>query len=273
MYAKLIGKIEFDQSLLKDDLDVISSFSFNPIYSEYTRGTPGWQTCVLFNKDGDEDEAYFQSYKGHGQPTSMGRQLGYLMPLLLEVFDETHLKWIRIFSVQNGFVMPHRDYLDVAKKNSRLHIPINTDDSCLNSEDNYVYHMNIGEIWFLDAAKTHSACSLSSTRRLHLGLDFDGEIPLQDLFKKRSFFRTDLSPQIVPRDPIDNDFLQSIYGLSNLIHEANFDDISTLLCKLHFVNQVGCSDAYKWLREIAERTGNPTLIKRSAQMTQLFLGT
>ena len=273
MNAKIIGKIEFDQNLLRDDLETISSFKFNPVYSEYTRGTPGWQTCILFNKDGDESQGYFQSYEGHGRLTNMGKQLTYVIPLLLDVFDKSHLKWIRIFSVQNGFVMPHRDYLDVPEKNSRLHVPINTDNSCMNSEENDVYHMNVGEIWFLDAEKTHSACSLSNTRRLHLGLDFDGEIPLQYLFRDKSFFRTDLTPQMMNRDPIDDDFLQSIYGLSNLIHEDNLYDMSTLLCKLHFVNEVGSSDAYEWLREIAKRADNASLVNQVDQMTQLFLGT
>jgi len=267
-----VGIIEFDEVLLKADNAIIAGFPINPAYSEYAYGK--WGTRMVYNGSGNKDDGLSVEYQGHAQLTEYGQQLRYLPPLIGDLFEIEHLKSARIFSASDGgFIVPHRDYLEFKHGFRRLHIPLQTYDYCLNSEADIVYHMECGEIWFLDGTIPHSGGCFGPGQRLHLVLDFDPGVPMPDLFKDHSRFMSIREPTPIPRRLMTNEELQSLLSLGSVMTECNFQDFMYLVAKLHFDRHLSCASTYDLLAEIAVRSGHGRLVARALELKRYFLGT
>ncbi|GAL10893.1 hypothetical protein JCM19233_1878 [Vibrio astriarenae] len=45
-------------------------------------------------------------------------------------------------------ILPHKDYLEFEKGFTRVHVVLDIDETCFNSENDTVYQMKAGEVWF-----------------------------------------------------------------------------------------------------------------------------
>lgn len=66
---------------------------------------------------------------------------------------------------------PHVDNAEFHKVSRRLHIPIITNDKCLQWWENETTHMEIGTIYELNNRALHSAENLGNTPRTHIIFD------------------------------------------------------------------------------------------------------
>ena len=262
MKSRILGQVNLDPSLLAPELAKILDFHFKEEYSDYSFGT--WRSYVLANSEGDDEDTAFRSYEGRPQRTALGRALPYVDQIIEEVFDTEHLKWARIFLVHNGLLISHRDFVELDEPFVRLNMPLSTHPSCLHSEEEVVFHMRQGEVWFLDARTVHAACSLFDFRRISLCLDFaDDGRPLEEWLQPRRRVGPEASPHLVTREPLTEKFKHALIALSPMLTRESFRDVIALLGKVHFYRQAHAADVFDWLTEIARRSGDPELVERS----------
>lgn len=270
MKSRIIGRIDLDEKLLAQELEVIKTLPFNKSYSEYAIGD--WRNCVLWNETGNHDDTIFNDYKGLPQPTELGKKTSYISSVIEETFNLEYLRWARIFLVKSGMLRPHRDYLEFEDQQfSRCHIPIQTDESSMHTENENVFNMLKGEIWYLDASEPHSACSFSGIERMTVNLDFFSDIPFEKLFKNGGYV-DDAQPKMVERPELTDDYMEKLMGLSDVIHPYNFDEIVGVLSKVHYLRVANPADTYNWLIEICKRANNSDLEQKAIEMKQYFLG-
>jgi hypothetical protein len=273
MNARAIGRLYLDPARLQPEIDTLLTFDFNSGYSEYTRGNPGWSNCVLMNRTGDFQDRVFGGYEGLPQRTKWAAQLPYLNEVIDTTFKKDHLKWVRIFMCENGMLIPHRDYLEFENEAfTRVHIPLQTGPNSLHSEEEKVYHMRMGEVWFVDGTVIHSAYSYDDQRRIFLTFDFESGVPFKDLFVDPAIYANDVEPKHVARQPFEPAYETQLRGLSRLIHADNFDDIISILAKVHFTRDVTCAVVYDWLIDIARDSGQPALVERAIATKRYFIG-
>jgi hypothetical protein len=200
MQSHLIGRVEFDAPRINEELKIIDGFEMSPAYSEYAIGD--WRTCMLVNQYGNKDDGLSKEFEGHGVPTEYGRQLPYILETMNRLFKTEFLKSARIFSARIGFIQPHKDYLEFKKGFTRIHLVLQTNYSAMNSEQRTVYRMRLGELWFLEGHATHSGGSFGDQKRLHLVMDFDADVPIENLFRSPSDYNPGLLPLLIRRRPI-----------------------------------------------------------------------
>lgn len=262
MKSRILGQVHLNPSRLAPELATILDFDFKEEYSEYAFGT--WRSYVLANAEGDPEDTSFRGYEGRPRLTALGRALPYVTQIIEETFDTDRLKWARIFLVHNGLLISHRDFVELDEPFVRLNMPLSTDPSCLHSEEEMVFHMRQGEIWFLDARMVHAACSLFDFRRISLCLDFaDDGRPLEEWLRPEHRVGPEVSPHLVAREPLTEDFERGLIALSHVLTRESFRDVIALLGKVHFYRRAHAADVFDWLTEIARRSGDPELEERS----------
>lgn len=262
MNSRILGRVHLSSSSLAPELATILDFDVKDEYSEYTFGT--WRSYVLANAGGDEKDTAFRGYEGSPRPTPLGRALPYVGRLIEEVFDTGRLKWARIFLVHNGLLISHRDFVEFDEPFVRLNMPLSTDPSCLHSEEEAVFHMRQGEVWFLDAHTVHAACSLFDFRRVSLCLDFaDDGRPLAEWLRPAYRVGPEVAPHLAAREPLPEGYRSALLALGPLLTRESFRDLIALLGKVHFYRQAHAADVFDWLTAIARRSDDPELVERA----------
>jgi hypothetical protein len=258
-----ITTIDLDPHRLSGDLAVASRFGYNDSYGEFICGA--WRSCMLWNRSGDIGDTFLEDYDGSARSTEYGAALPYLRELVERHFHLSELKFARLARLTPGSVLvPHRDYIELEEDLTRIHLPLQTDGECFSAEDETIYQMRLGEVWFLDATRTHSAASRSDRDRVHLILDFSTRLPAEAL-------RSDLEiaggiPQdsVVPRRALGPAERQSFEALSRVLDASNYQDVLAMVIKRYFEADVRASDVFGWMREIARASGRPELVAKAA---------
>jgi hypothetical protein len=94
-------------------------------------------------------------------------------------------------------------------------------------------------------------------------LDFLPNIAIPDLFNNKSNYQLGLKPKEAIRTPLTKDYVQQLYMLSTIIDQYNFNDIVSLLSKVHFFKKVYLRSMFEWLAHIVQLNGDPELIQRA----------
>jgi len=251
--SKIIATVSFDKKRLEEELSIIANMDFSTAYSEYVCGV--WATCMVRNYSGSSQDAVSTEYDGCAKVTENGEKLKYLHEIIEKLFKEEHIKSVRVLvSSDNGYILPHKDYLEFKKGFSRLQIPLYITGNSLNSEDKSVYSMRQGEVWFVGAKHVHAGGTLGDAKKINLLIDCDPNIDLCDLFNNPNDFCSDIKPQMVERPPLTREHLKAIKSLCYLIDEYNFKDILSMLGKIHFSYDVSASTLFDWLDSIGCET-------------------
>jgi len=274
MNSRIVSKIEFDETLLQNDIESILNFAdVKEEYSEFRFGT--WKNYVLRNGTGNQADALFRGTAGGCIETSLGARLKYISAVIEENFHTGKLRMVRANFLQDAVLIPHRDYVEFKSDYSRLarlHIPIMTNEQSLHSEGKEVFHMRRGEIWYLDVNNIHSACNLSDTPRISLVLDFclDGQ-PLETALKHPPRRDDDLRPMMIERSPIDDGFLKSIASMKHIINHVNYRDIVLFLSRVHFYKDVSIGAFFDWLIGICENAEDKSLLEKSLNFKEYMM--
>ena len=266
MQSQIIAKLDLSRHDLEEDIGQIQEFTDdNQQYSEFRIGD--WKTYVLWNQSGRDDDGLVADVEGDARPTPRGHKLSGINELIKDTFDTGRLKLVRAHCLGDGVLIPHRDFVEIEDAPVqwlRVHLPLQTNEGCLHSEDGTVFRMKQGEVWILHAANTHSACNFSDKRRINLCLDFEaGEAPMESLFKDPSVSKALPPPTLVQRSPMNDTFLEGIYEISKIIDQHNYRDIVGLLSKIHFYKKVDIREFHRWLVEISEMSGDAGIFEKS----------
>lgn len=269
MATQLLGAIDLDQRRLAADLATLAKARYSSEYSDFACGK--WEFCMLRNQSGKQEEERVVVHDTPAVATPLGQSLPYLHELLDSHFDSNSIRYARIIRVaENACIIPHRDYLELNGKFVRVHLVLDTSERCYNTEEAKIFHMRPGEIWFLDASLPHSAGCFSPSPRLHLVVDIEGARPLEKVV--RNVIQPSARNAMVDaRKEWTDEADKCILGFSEIICEANYREIVTILAKLHFFYKVDCRAMYGWLNEICRRCGDPALIERAHSLERFYL--
>ena len=247
MKSQMLGSVILDPDRLTADLAALREAPPPDGYSEYIFGQ--WRDYVLANGTGDQIDNRFRPHHERLAVTDLGRRMPYVLSLVERHFDRRLLKWVRLFTVQDALLVTHRDYLEFKQTFRRIHLVLDTDETCLHSEQDDVFHMRRGEIWFLDGTTIHAACTLSEYRRVSLVLDFE-----DDGAQLSSLLKADVSnpssPMLLRLPALTDQEYAAIVGLRAIATRENFRDMIGLLGKIHFYRKAGAASVFDWLADI-----------------------
>jgi|SRR5450631_2542340 len=252
-----IGTMDFDPAKLARQNDAILGLAMHHIAD----GVGDYMLVHLWYGAGSEKQ---------DASSKVRRKLAYIDRQIEHTFKLEHIQLVRVFAARRGgYIRPHRDFAGSSLPWNRVHIPIQTNDACLSSEDDVVYHMGIGEIWLFDGSRPHSGIALSETMRLHLIIDFVPHVPVPELFRDRRGYQSIPLCRVVERPPFTAGDLATIHRLSEIVTEANFSRVADVLGTIHFEKRVSCAAMYDWLIEIARQSGDSGLIERAEELKRV----
>jgi putative nonproteinogenic amino acid hydroxylase len=245
-----VGRLTGLSEHLKADLSLLAALPFESHYSDFVYGK--WTAFVLANESGDERDGLFSTDCGTARLTELGRRVPAVMELVERNFDTTRLQWVRVFAMQAGMLMSHRDFVEFGTSKLRLNVPLQTDLTSLHSEESQVFHMPAGEIWFLDATRTHAAATLSDAIRLNICLDFDlpDTDPAAPLLPHARQFGP---PALLARPPVPDAMLTDLRR--RVMAAADLQTVRELLWEAahwQFSYAVSADDHFEWVAQALE---------------------
>ncbi len=280
MRTHYVGSVALDPARLAKDLDRCRSFEWSEAYSDYVFGG-SWKSLMLWARGGDAGDGVVTSY-AYDKPsafTEYGEQLPYVRELITSHADLTRLNFARLALVSDSVIIPHRDLLELsdlpddARNAHRMHIPLATNDDCFFSEDNVVYQMREGEVWFLDASQVHSVAVLSGEARVHLMLDFvnmPGDDPLARVDGAAS--ETDGIPadRVVARPPLTEAEGADLLNLAAVLTMDTFGEVFSIVIKKHFRRDGGDGFVWDTMTEIASATGDAEVLAHILELQRHY---
>lgn len=271
MPSYIVGRLELDDDLLGNELETIGTFPrTGEQYDEFSTGF--WMNCSLWNASSDKFDTMYRDFNHPAQQTEYGRQLPYIESILRDFFTFEHLKMVRTRNLIDAMVIPHRDFVELNKHQEqylRVFISLEDNEMAFHSDEQAVFRMRKGEVWFLDAAIVHAAANFSNKSRMMLCLDyaFPGNFSPADIFADKSKYNPGIQPFLVSREAPELGFEEElIESLAKMITTYNFKDIVFLLSKVHFYKQVPIEACFDWLIEIGKKCQDPTILDRAEQM-------
>jgi L-proline cis-4-hydroxylase len=260
MRAHPIGTLAFDDNVLENELAALERLATTPCVG-YAHG--GWSKCILALRATGERAA---------RVTADGEIAPHVMERVRATFRMEHVKVVQLFAAANGgFVRPHVDWHADSPLATRLHVPLRTSPAALSSEDDVVFRMECGEIWFLDASRPHSGGCFAEEARLHLVIDLDPAVMLERAFVDESCYVPAPCRGVVALPELTSSDRNAIDGLAEVVTETNLSAVLDFLSAIHFQRRVDCATAYDWLLEIAERTGELNLVARAREYRRMYL--
>lgn len=276
--TQLAGYVEMDEDKVRDELQIAANFHFSEAYSEYVCGGP-WKSCMIWASGGNSGDGLISNYD-HSKKSSItgyGERLPYLRQVVESHFDLEHLNFARLAVIEDSVTFPHRDLRELqdmrqdAQNSYRVHIPLVTNDNCFFTEDNVVYRMRTGEVWFFDASKIHGAASLTREPRTHLILDFSEA-------GRNNFARFEVNPdgviphdRIVSREPLCESDMDALLGLAGVINMDNFRDIAGIVIKTHYRKDGGADFVWSALERIALNSGSKVVREKICGLKEFFV--
>jgi L-proline cis-4-hydroxylase len=271
--TRLLGSIDLDHARLAEDLKAVEALPFNSSYKEFACGD--LSSSMLFNRTGDISDIMLGDYTGPGQMTAAGKSMPYVTGVVGKEFDLATLQFARLLRLgPNSVIVPHRDYLELGKRFTRIHVPLRTDEHCFSSEGDKIYQMRMGETWHLDASRLHSAASFSPVRRVHMILDFEEASDPRSLLRVPDGVLSNEAAipasHTVHREPIGAAEKRALDGLSGVLAEDNLTDVLSMLVKVCYQRDVPMGSVFAWLQEIAAAGGRPDVVARVFELEKYF---
>lgn len=270
MNSRIVGRLQEGREAYLSQSDRILSLDFNAAYAEFLFGR--WKNCVFYNASGLSADHMLHEYSGGGRFTDLASRVPFVQELTAQTFHTTYLKWVRAFVLEDGLLLPHRDYLEMDTGFTRLHLVLKTNAGCLHSEEDDVFHMRAGEIWFLEARKTHCACNFGDTPRVTLCFDFMPDIPFTDLFADAATAAALPALQRVDRDNLAEREIRDVLR-GEYLNPGNLRDVAASLARLHFTRRANAGAMFDWLQQLAEESPHAATIPAVAEMRKWALGT
>jgi hypothetical protein len=258
MRTRRLGRFDVRAAALAEDLAAAARFRYSDTDREFVCGQ--WLSCWLWNRSGDIAETHLSDDPGQARQTEYGRATPYLTELLETLFVVDRLRRVRLARLTPGSVLvPHRDHLEPARDLTRIHLPLRTDQNCLSAEEDTVYRMREGEIWFLDATRTHAAASFSTSDRVHLIADFAGDL---DSVVRFPIYAHEGIPavSVCARPPAGPDAAAAVASLAGVLTAATRRDVLAILIKRCFELAEPIDSVFRTMRELAAATGRPELV-------------
>jgi len=279
--SKKLGHIDLDATRLEPDLGTIDEMRGNDAYGPYNvtinpRYPGEWGQVIFGNKSGDANVGLSVDYAGHFEWTIEGQKVPYIQELVETVFRVDVVKSVRLFRAANAIVAAHVDYLEpeLPRGFQRIHIPLRSSPQSLNTEGAFAYHMAPGDVFFLNARAPHAGGNLGTgASRVHLIIDADADVPLEDVFRLPEAVLTGGEPEFIQRNNLNQAEMDKLIdGLAAVMTAANYPMCAGLANTLPFTHEFDTGAVYDVLIDAAVRSGNADLVETAQADRSYFLG-
>ncbi|MFB7918674.1 aspartyl/asparaginyl beta-hydroxylase domain-containing protein [Streptomyces sp. NPDC056061] len=275
MASVILGRIPFDDERLAKDIARLSTMSVpQEPYQVFTTGT--WLNLNLWNASGDQHDGFWYGHEQRpGQATALLDEVPYLREVLTSRFNPERMTMVRGRNVAEFSIIPHRDFIEAGDVQEFFRVILFLEDNehAVNSDEDMVFHMRKGEVWFLDAAQIHAGMNMSSRSRWSLCLDFaagPGFKP-SDIFARPESYEPGLRPTPVERKPYSPELPERLRALSTVVSRHNIKDIAFLLGRIHFTEEVPIGASWDWLIDITRESGDPELLDIAERAKKFFV--
>ncbi|MGW4393650.1 aspartyl/asparaginyl beta-hydroxylase domain-containing protein [Amycolatopsis nivea] len=280
MRTQFVAELALDEERLAADLEHARSLRYSEAYSNFLIGGP-WKSCVLWARGGGEGDGVMTNYDHDDEPsvTASGRELPYLQEIIAKVADLGRLSMARLAVFAESVIVPHRDYLELgeipedARPAHRVHIPLATHEECYFSEDNVVYRMRKGEVWFFDASRLHSVASFVEQPRAHLILDLVDQPAPGPLVKVGDAPGAGGIPEAnaVSRPPLSDSEREALARLADVLTVDNLREVFSIVIRKHFRRDGGEDFAWTTMTALAEACADPGVLPKVEELRQYFV--
>jgi hypothetical protein len=279
MRTQYVATLSLDSARLAKDLEHSSTLRFSEAYSNYLVGGP-WKSAMLWATGGDEGDGLLTNYQYDRRSTftEYGQQLPYLQEIITTVANPARLTFVRLAVFSKSVIVPHRDYIELAeipddsRSAHRLHIPLATNDECYFSEDNTVYRMRTGEVWYFDAAQIHAVASFSSDPRAHLIFDFVDKPDAGPMLAIADEGTDNAIPanRTVARTPLSDDERAALTRLSDVLTMDTFSEIFSIVIKTHFRRDGGEDFAWNTMIALARDSKDSAVLPHAQELRRYY---
>lgn len=276
MRSHILGRIELDQDRMKKDLDYLATVpTVDEEYDEFSNGF--WKNISLYNASGDVEDGLYRDLEGASvKPTAHAEHVPYLNEIISTVYNTDRLQMARTRNLKNAIVIPHRDFVELDREPDqyfRTFLVLEESPLAFHSDDDTVFQMQPGELWFIDAAAVHSAVNFGEFSRQSLCVDlaFDGPFDEREAFAD-TILPADRGPHLPERKPFTREREQAIMALSGVIGRENFRDMLFLLSKVHYKYDVHPSETFEWLVAISKAVGDDEMVEKAGQIRDFAIG-
>ncbi|MCL6672181.1 MULTISPECIES: putative nonproteinogenic amino acid hydroxylase [Streptomyces] len=256
--SQRLAVLPIDSYDLDSELSVVDRHEYSGEYDALTFGA--WSCHVLANGSGAESDIAFRPHSDGLALTELGKQLPGIMSLVTGHFSLDRLQWVRIFSLRDGIMAPHVDFLEFAEPGTRVQVPLRTSEESLHSENDIVYHLRRGEVWKIHTTVPHSARSTASTARLSLCLDFsDAEEPVPI---RNEVPATDPIRVIERPEATEAEIEHLVDSGRTMTRESMRSDFPRFAA-LHYERHAPASTVFDWYEEAARRSGDAAVVAKA----------
>ncbi|CAJ61202.1 MULTISPECIES: putative nonproteinogenic amino acid hydroxylase [Frankia] len=256
--SQRLATLPIDSYDLDSELSIVDQHNYQGEYDAFTFGT--WSAHALANGSGAEYDLSFRPHSDRLTRTELGSRLPGIMALVTDHFPLDRLQWVRIFSLRDGIIAPHVDFLEFARPGTRLQIPLRTTAESLHSENDVVYHLRRGEVWQIHTTDPHSALSAAGAPRLSLCLDFAGS---DEPVKIRGDVPATEPIHIVDRPAPTETELEELLTCGNALATGSMRHDFRRFAALHFARRAHAAAAFDWFEQAAARTGDPAAVAKA----------
>ncbi|WP_186768233.1 putative nonproteinogenic amino acid hydroxylase [Streptomyces qinzhouensis] len=257
--SQRLAVLPIDSYDLDSELSIVDRHDYQGQYDALTFGS--WSSHVLANGSGADSDHAFRPHTGELALTELGEQLPGIMSLITKHFDTDRLQWARIFSLRDGMIVPHVDFLEFAEPGTRLQITLRTSEETLHSENDFVYHLRRGEVWKIHTTVPHSARSSSTgTARLSLCLDFAGA---DEPIAIRGDIPATEPVRIIERPEATEAELEELIDSGRDFTPETMRSAFRRFAALHFERRAHAATAFDWYVEAARRSGDDALVAKA----------
>ncbi|NKQ25930.1 putative nonproteinogenic amino acid hydroxylase [Streptomyces galbus] len=256
--SQRLAVLPIDAYDLESELSVVDHHDYGGDYDAFTFGS--WSSHVLANGTGADSDTAFRPHDGRLTLTDLGKRLPNIMALVTDNFPLDRLQWVRVFSLRDGLISPHVDFLEFSEPGTRLQVPLRTSEESLHSENESVYHIRRGEVWKIHSTDPHSARSTSRTARLSLCLDFaDAEEPVEIRNEVPATEPVRVVERPEPTDAELRDLIESGRDFTKETMRPAFRRFA----ELHFERHAHATAAFDWYVEAARLTGDDDMVAKA----------
>ena len=168
-----IDKLLIDLKIAYDLHDFINPKKFNNSFSISDK-TYGWEALPLHTLNGtigNKATIPIEIKKNTVyKPNYILKQCKYIQKILNDLNTEIYL--VRIMKLKkNGFIAPHKDKFIDNKNVIRCQLPLISNDDIDFIINKKIYHLEIGNLYYINVLKDHSVKNNSNYDRISLIID------------------------------------------------------------------------------------------------------
>ena len=255
--SQRLAVLPIDSYDLDSELSIVDRHDYGGEWDVFTFG--GWTAHVVANGSGADSDTAFRPHGDSLTLTELGRQLPNIMSMVTAHFPLDRLQWVRIFSIRDGIIGTHVDFLEFDERGTRLQIPLRTTEESLHSENDIVYHIRRGEVWKIHSTDPHAARSTADIPRLSLCLDFTGEDPVAI----RNDIPATAPVRIIDRSEPTEAELEKLICADRDMTPATMRSDFRRFAEFHFERHAHAAAAFDWYITAARRTKDAGMIAKA----------